>query len=141
VSSNNITVKLPIIKHVITEDGEYTYKVKITGKWSAESGVKAGANMTYTSQELTIDGRYTTGGNSQSSTIYDDGAVFLNENGGVAISKDSIAMRCDKSQVLLQNGDIYMAFSNSEIPRKIVPRTYKFHIDGKDQELTVLTFG
>jgi hypothetical protein len=63
-------------------------------------------------------------------------------NGGFAINKDAVAMKCDNAQVVLKDGDIYMAFDGQSTPKKVVPRTYKFRLAGDtNQTMCVLTFG
>jgi hypothetical protein len=123
--------------------GTWAYEATITGWWTP-SNLTASGNVSFDSSLVSITGSYSSYDSTvkTSSRIFDDGAIFQNKKGGFAINDNAVAMKCGSSQIVMKDGNVYMAFAGSATPKQIVPRTFKFRLDGnKNQTMTVLTFG
>jgi hypothetical protein len=142
-SSNTISASVPETTFNITETGTYAFASYVTGWWTPYNIISTG-NISCETSTATVVGSCNAYSSDVRATsyIYEDGAIFKNMNGGFAINKDAVAMKCDNAQVVLKDGNIYMAFDGQSTPKKVVPRTYKFRLAGDtNQTMCVLTFG
>ena len=143
-SANSFSSTINETTFTVPFAGTWAYEATITGWWQPGSSLVGTGNVSYDSSLVSITGSYSSYDSSikTSSRIYDDGAIFQNTKGGFAINNDAVAMKCGSSQIVMKDGNIYMAFAGSATPKQIVPRTFKFRLDGnKNQTMTVLTFG
>ena len=125
-------------EYTIDEEGVYYFEPYISGQWTAKKGDGV---LDYDVFSIIVSGEFIKETDDRpTSVIFSDAAVFLTENGGIAVDKNMASIKSGNSQIVLKDDRIYIAFGDTNtIPRMIRPVTHKFHVDGKNQYLTVLT--
>lgn len=125
-------------EYTIDEEGVYYFEPYISGQWTAKKG---NGVLDYDVFSIIVSGEFIKETDDRpTSVIFSDAAVFLTENGGIAVDKNMASIKSGNSQIVLKDDRIYIAFGDTNtIPRMIRPVTHKFHVDGKNQYLTVLT--